>query len=152
MRMNISVPDTLAQEVRERNLPISAVCQRALSAEIDRLRSLEGARKEMRPITVPVGDAWVTVGFTGRWLVHPDSHEAETREPREDDFKGAFWGVAQTQKGRIAVYMGTHGAGFAPELLDYDSLDQAAKDEVPEDVLQRAAEALGEDRVLWRDI
>jgi post-segregation antitoxin CcdA len=43
MRMNISVPDALAEEVRQRNVPISAVCQRALRDEVDRLRRVEGA-------------------------------------------------------------------------------------------------------------
>ena len=43
MRMNISVPDTLAAEVRERKLPVSAICQRALSAEVGRLRAIEAA-------------------------------------------------------------------------------------------------------------
>jgi hypothetical protein len=43
MRMNISVPDALAEEVRRRDIPISAVCQRALREEVDRLRGIEGA-------------------------------------------------------------------------------------------------------------
>ena len=43
MRMNISVPDELAEQVRLRNLPISAVCQRALREEVDRLRLIEEA-------------------------------------------------------------------------------------------------------------
>jgi Post-segregation antitoxin CcdA len=43
MRMNISVPDALAEEVRRRDVPISAVCQRALREEVDRLRAIEGA-------------------------------------------------------------------------------------------------------------
>jgi hypothetical protein len=41
MRMNISVPDALAEEVRQRNVPISAICQRALREEVDRLRRVE---------------------------------------------------------------------------------------------------------------
>ena len=43
MRMNISVPDELAEEVRPRYFPISAVCQRALREEVDRLRLIEDA-------------------------------------------------------------------------------------------------------------
>jgi hypothetical protein len=34
MRMNISVPDELAEQVRTLNIPISHVCQKALSAEV----------------------------------------------------------------------------------------------------------------------
>lgn len=41
MRMNISVPDALAEEVRQRDIAISAVCQRALSDEVARLRAIE---------------------------------------------------------------------------------------------------------------
>jgi hypothetical protein len=37
--MNISVPDALAEEVRRREVPISAICQRALRSEVDRLRN-----------------------------------------------------------------------------------------------------------------
>jgi hypothetical protein len=43
MRMNISVPDALAEEVRRRELPISAICQRALREEVGRLRVIEEA-------------------------------------------------------------------------------------------------------------
>src|ERR1700726_3007644 len=43
MRMNISVPDALAEEVRQRNIPISSVCQRALREEVDRRRLAEDA-------------------------------------------------------------------------------------------------------------
>jgi hypothetical protein len=43
MRMNISVPDELAEQVRLRDIPISAICQRALRDEVDRLRRIEDA-------------------------------------------------------------------------------------------------------------
>lgn len=35
-RLNISVPDDLAELIRSLELPISAICQRALKAEIVR--------------------------------------------------------------------------------------------------------------------
>jgi hypothetical protein len=41
MRMNISVPDALAEEVRRRDLPISAICQRALRDEVARAQTIE---------------------------------------------------------------------------------------------------------------
>lgn len=41
MRMNISVPDDLANEVRKHDLPISAICQRALREEVNRLHVIE---------------------------------------------------------------------------------------------------------------
>jgi hypothetical protein len=43
MRMNISVPDALAEQVRERNLAISSICQRALREEVSRLRAIEAS-------------------------------------------------------------------------------------------------------------
>lgn len=36
MRMNISVPDELAEQVRKFDLPISAVCQKALGAAVEK--------------------------------------------------------------------------------------------------------------------
>jgi hypothetical protein len=44
MRMNISVPDDLAEQVRKRDLPISAICQRALREEISKLDVGAGPR------------------------------------------------------------------------------------------------------------
>lgn len=41
--MNISVPDALAEEVRQQDIPVSAVCQRALCDEVSRRRETEPA-------------------------------------------------------------------------------------------------------------
>lgn len=35
MRINISLPDVLAEEVRRHGIPVSAVCQRALCDELE---------------------------------------------------------------------------------------------------------------------
>ncbi|MFJ9626211.1 hypothetical protein ACIQPR_21835 [Streptomyces sp. NPDC091280] len=40
--MNISVPDSLAEQVRARDLPISAICQEALLHAVERERAKEG--------------------------------------------------------------------------------------------------------------
>jgi hypothetical protein len=64
---------------------------------------------------------------------------------------GAYCGVALTKRGRIAVYMAHCNEGWPAELRDFDSLDEAAKI-VPEDILAEAAEAMGQERVVWRDI
>ncbi|MGH3151384.1 MAG: hypothetical protein ACRDOB_11725 [Streptosporangiaceae bacterium] len=231
MRMNISVPDQLAEEVRRRDVAISAVCQRALRDEVARLRTIEAADDitvvieseqafldpaawaaadgskpvlvyrrhpeqgwgwtlwyelgehpggnpddyfipgdkadvdaalraarerlrrtdalgEMGKITVNVGDPSLTIGFTGRWLLEPDSGKTRTSDEGWDN--GVFWGVALTQRGRIAVFA-EHCNSGAGRLDDYDNLDQAAA-HVPADVIARAAAELGETRVLWRDI
>lgn len=225
MRMNISVPDELAEQVRERNLPISAICQRALREELGRLSAAQaatdiqiyitanerdpdpltwpnfdpamphliyglhpvhgegwmldyeeadihaflpgwrgdagpvlarardllrlGGEGHMEEITVEVGEPSLTVGFTGRWLVDPDPDETRTGETGYD--AGAYWGVALTKRGRIAVFTAHCNDGWPAHLDDYDSLDQAAA-HVPADIIARAAAELGETRVLWRDI
>ena len=233
MRMNISVPDDLAEEVRRRDIAISAVCQRALRDEVARLRTLEavdditvviesdrdfldpqtwepadgskpvlmyrrhpehgqgwtlmyelgehpgdnpsdhfipggaadvdaalrsarewlrltGAPGEMEKITVEVGDPSLAVGFTGRWLVEPDSDETQTGEFGYDD--GSYWGIALTGRGRIAVYMAHCNGRWSPTLRDFDGLDAAADAGTPADIIARAAAELNETRVLWRDI
>ena len=148
MRMNISVPDALAEQVRDRNIAVSALCQRALRAEVERLRILEDG-SGMERITVEVGEPAVTVGFTGRWLVCPDPDG--TRSGEEGYDAGAYWGVALTQKGRIAAYLAHCNGGFPASLNDYDSLEEAA-DDAPADIIAQAAAALGQEYVLWRDI
>lgn len=150
MRMNISVPDALAEQVRERNIPISAVCQRALREEVSRLRERARANRGMEQLTVEVGEPSLMVGFTGRWLVDPDRDETRSAEEGQD--AGAYWGVALTQRGRVAVYTAHCNERWSASLNDYDSLDQAADNGTPADIIARAAAELGETRVLWRDI
>ncbi len=43
MRLSVSLPDALAEEVRRRDIAISAVCQHALREEVKRLRTIEDA-------------------------------------------------------------------------------------------------------------
>jgi hypothetical protein len=235
MRMNISVPDALAEEVRRRDIAISAVCQRALRDEVNRLRALDNVKdilvyveseqpdpdpttwpgfdpalptltykrwplggrlqllwvleyevgdepgdnptdeitpgdpddppiewardivrealrerdqeRGMDKITVEVGQPSLTVGFTGRWLVEPDPDST-----RGGNDAGAYWGVALTQRGRIAVYVAHVNERWPASLNDYDSLDAAANADVPEEIIALAASELGETRVIWRDI
>jgi hypothetical protein len=238
MRMNISVPDELAAQVRELELPISAICQNALRDEVNRIHTIktaddvlvyveseqadpdpltwpgfdpakptliykrypvgrhwelgwvleyelgdepgdnpteeftggepadppiEWARhvvreatrerelgRGMEEITVDVGEPSLTVGFTGRWLIEPSHDETRTAETGYD--AGAYWGVALTKRGRIAVYTAHCNERWPARLRDYDGLDQAASDATPADIIARAAAELGETRVIWRDI
>lgn len=62
MRMNISVPDILAEQVRERDLPISAICQRALREELERLRSDAGFGRFVQALDANESKAMQTVG------------------------------------------------------------------------------------------
>jgi hypothetical protein len=105
--------------------------------------------EELGKITVEVGDPPLMVGFVGRWLVAPDPDMTRTEMAGHD--AGAYWGVAATRRGRIAVYVAHCNERWPAHLTDYEDLDQAAP-EVPADIIARAAAELGEQRVLWRDI
>jgi hypothetical protein len=120
-------------------------------AHLRRVRGEPGvdAAENMEKITVEVGDPPLTMGFVGRWLVAPDA--AATRTALDGHDAGAYWGVAATRRGRIAVYVAHCNERWAAHLTDYDDLDQAAAD-VPADIVTRAAAELGEQRVLWRNI
>jgi hypothetical protein len=142
-KINIDVPDDLARQVRARNLPVSAICQRALRAEISRLQTIEQAVG----IIVQVGSPAVDIGFRGRWLVEPDADK--TRAGQEE---GAYWGVALTKRGRIAVYRAQVDGEWPASLSDYDTLDNAIADDLPEGIIAMAREALREASVMWRDI
>jgi hypothetical protein len=142
-KINIDVPDELATQVRARELPVSAICQRALRAEVSHLQTIEQAAG----IIVQVGKPAVDIGFRGRWLVEPDIEKS-----RAGLEEGAYWGVALTKRGRIAVYR-AHVDGESPaSLSDYDTLDNAIADDLPEQIIAMAKDALGEADVMWRDI
>jgi hypothetical protein len=81
-KINVDLPEELAKQVRARELPVSAICQRALRAEISHLQTIEQAVG----IIVQVGDPTVDIGFTGRWLVEPD-----TDKTRAGLDEGAYW-------------------------------------------------------------
>lgn len=88
--------------------------------------------------------------FWGRWVIAPDPEKTRTAYP--GDHEGAYWGVAQTRRGRIAVYRGIADADrpwLAGELSDCDILADA---QLPEDIRRQAAAALGIREVIYRDI
>ena len=101
-------------------------------------------------ITLQVGNPALTVGFIGRWLVAPDADETRTGEDSRD--AGAYWGVALTKRGRIAVYTAHCNERWPAQLHDYDTLTDAEKAGVPVDIIALAAQELGEDYIMWRDI
>ena len=88
--------------------------------------------------------------FVGQWLLYPDEDETRTIEPDYD--AGAYYGVALTQKGNIAVYIRHVNDGFAPVLDVYRSLEEAAENGVPGDILAMAGVDLGHGRVRKLDI
>jgi hypothetical protein len=119
--------------------------------------ALESARAWLRlsnggiedTITIEVGEPSFTIGFTGRWLIEPDRNETRTGQEGYD--VGAYWGVALTKRGRIAVYTAHCNGRWPAHLDDYEDLDDAAHD-VPADILAMAAAKLGQERIVWRDI
>jgi hypothetical protein len=141
---NVDLPDDLAEQVKARELSVSAICQRALRAEISHLQTIEQAVG----IIVQVGQPAVNIGFSGRWLVEPDPDN--TRAGPEE---GAYWGVALTKRGRIAVYRAHVTDEWPATLSDYDTLNNAiADDDLPEQIIAMAKEALSQAHVIWRDI
>jgi hypothetical protein len=145
MRMNISVPDELAEQVRALDLSISGICQTALRAAV------ENASHDTELITVKTGEDYnITKGFYGQWLVAP--HPEDTGTEWSGFPAGAYWGVARTKKGRIAVYTAHCDEHWAGRLEDFDSLGDALSSELPEDIFDMAASALGEDYVIMLDI
>jgi hypothetical protein len=134
MRMNISVPDDLAQEVRERDLPISAICQQALREEANRARArAEVASKGFERVEVYDSKRERDVAFQGRRIGR--SFEREMLEA---------W---LTPKEAIAVY-----SGDRQELYTYDGYDEFAADNLPEDLMAEVAAVLGEKYVEELDI
>ncbi len=86
--------------------------------------------------------------FWGRWVIEPDPEKTRSTLPGHPP--GAYYGVAQTRRGRIAVYMAMPAPHHFPSKLDdYDTLDDA---QMPADIKDQAAAALGIREVLHRDI
>jgi len=127
----------------------------ALNPPLDEARSWLRARaagdsaEPLVDIAVEVGKPPQLVGFRGRWLVEPDVDQTRSVQDKVD--KAAYWGVALTARGRIAVYVAHAYDRWPARLDDYDSL-LAAGSNLPNDIREMAAFALGHDHVIWRDI
>jgi hypothetical protein len=143
--LDIFLPDDLADEVRALGLRASGVCQDALRVELQRSEVTQTTG--MGEIVVETGPE-VMEGFIGRWLVQPDRTTSTSETPGADPEE--FWGVAQTKRGRIAVYVAHAGGSRPPQLLDYDDIGDAQRDGLPLDIVRRAKAELG--HIIWRDI
>jgi hypothetical protein len=142
-RINIDLPDDLVKQVKARELSVSAICERALRKELSHLLTI----KQAVGIIVQVGDPALDIGFSGHWLVEPDMDKTQAGLD-----EGAYWGVALTKRGRIAVYRAHVNEEWPASLSDYDTLDSATADDVPDEIIGQAKDALGEQHVIWRDI
>ena len=130
---------------------MSAFIADALRSHVAIARRRKELGDQMERITIDMSDkygerTW-TAGFTGTWLVYPDD---DSRTAEEGWDSGVAWGVALTQKNRIAVFT-RHVNTDDSQFEHYDSISDAAG-KVPGDILSQAAGALGEDYVVELDI
>jgi hypothetical protein len=116
---------------------------------VTRLR-LGGRRGEVEEIRVDVGEPPVTRAFEGRWLVAPDDRHTRTGEEGYD--AGAYWGIALTKRGRLAVYQRHCNDRWPASLNVYDTPEEARADGVPADIAAQAAAELGQEHVIRMDI
>jgi hypothetical protein len=97
------------------------------------------------------GEVPYEASFVGRWLLWPD--EAETTRTGVSGYDaGAYYGVALTRRGNIAVYIRHVNDGFAPILKTYGSFEEAESDGWPGDILAMAASEISDGYVQKLDI
>jgi len=159
-RKNLYIPEADAGVWEEAEQLISrrrSVFRRSLSAVVtDLLRgyveeekrkeeamqsSIEAIRVELGGCSLPVRQ----VEFEGRWLVEPDANETRTTEEGYD--AGAYYGVALTKRGNLAVYCAHVNNGFDAALSPYNSFEEAEADGMPADILGAASADAGPDYV-----
>jgi hypothetical protein len=159
-RKNLYIPEADAGVWEEAEQLISrrrSVFRRSLSAVVTDLlrgyveeekRKEEAVQTSTETIRVEVGghhNSYRPVEFEGRWLVEPNPEETRTTEAGYD--AGAYWGVALTKRGNIAVYTAHVNDGFDAILTPYGSFEEAEAEGVPADILGAASVDAGPDYV-----
>ncbi|MEE1941708.1 type II toxin-antitoxin system CcdA family antitoxin [Streptomyces sp. TRM 70361] len=110
MRMNISVPDALAEQVRARDLPISAICQEALRDAVERAAARERARENVTSgIAAVVERLRGTIDDRDRERLRSDR---ELREEGRDD--GVAWARDYATAAELK-YLASYGSGRGRE-------------------------------------
>jgi hypothetical protein len=127
---------------------ISQFVAQALREQIARVDTLV---TDSSDITVEVGnsdgDRWEQV-FRGRWIVEPDDNNRWA-----SDNAGTAYGVAQTARNALVFYAYHVNDQYAPTLLVYPNLDEAAAQlNLSADVVALIAGRLGQRRVIRMDI
>jgi len=119
--------ETLAGHERD---SLSGAISEALRAWVQRK---EADRQGLERIEVVVshGQFKRVQAFVGRWLIDP----AADVQSKVAGAGSAVYGVAETQRGRLAIYVIDAGTG---SLHDFDSFQAAARAGYPEDVLIQA--------------
>jgi hypothetical protein len=90
-----------------------------------------------------------TETFWGRWIIEPDPEKTRPAIRGHSLRNAYYYGVAQTRRGRIAVYKGLAGLNPWGELNDYDTLADA---QLPPDIKRQVDAELGIREVVHRDI
>jgi len=146
-KINIYVSEDLAVQIRQHQVPMSAICQRALREEIERMEAT-AKDQDFEVLVVETGDGRQrTERFMGRWVVAPDNN---SRSSELGVDAGSCYGVADTAKGRIAVWVYHVNDGFAAQLNAYDDIEEAIEGGLPEDIADEYRAMRGE--AIWRDI
>jgi len=146
-KINVYLPDDLADEVRKHQLPVSAICQQALQHEVLRMEA-KTAAPDFTTLTVDTGaDRSRTEKFNGYWVVEPSD---DKRSGEEGADAGMCYGVARTAKGRVAVYTYHVNDMWPADLSVYDDIDDAVADGLPSDIVDEFLAEGGQ--VVYRDI
>lgn len=127
---------------------ISQFVAHALREQIARVETLA---TDSSDITVEVGnsdgDRWEQV-FRGQWVIEPDDNNRWA-----SDDAGTAYGVAQTARNALVFYAYHVNDRYAPTLLVYSDLDEAAAAlNLAADVVAMIADRLGQRRVVRMDI
>jgi hypothetical protein len=140
MKVTIYLPDDLAAEVKAElsDYNISAICQGALRAELDRVKARAGLGPEdFERVELDVDELNRDikdhpVAFQGRKVAQADYHDLE---------------AYITPKGGIVVY-----DDYDRTAWTYEDYDEFMTDDQPADLIAGVAEALGEKYVEELDI
>lgn len=133
-RINVTVPEDIANFLAAQSISPSRLLQDAAITEMDRRELATTGMEELSVEMWTLSEQPYTATFKGRWLIAPDD-DVRSAGPGAD--AGAYWGVAMTAKGNVAVWIGHVNRGFAPELTTYATLDDALGD-LPENVAELA--------------
>jgi hypothetical protein len=147
-KVNVYLADTLAEQVRSLQLPVSAICQRALAQEVHRMDALQKLNGKIELLEVDMRDeerSW-EISFDGVWLIGPGDGVRSSDEYAD---AGAEFSVALTRKGQLAVYVRHCNDRWAPTFNVFPTLDDA---ELPDDIAALVASDLGIHRPIYMDI
>jgi hypothetical protein len=136
-----------AEKAAERaRQPISQLVTGLLRHHVEQLATADDEiTVDMRD---PHGHEW-TEAFRGRWLIEPDDENCCW--PEED--AGLRYGIAQTARGKIAIYIYHINGKGIPDLTVYEDLDDMQEDfHLAPEVIAAAASVMGQRRVIHRDI